>query len=132
MEERDIRLDQTKKVFEVLSNLIKENEPCSYRYLIYDLLGFEPKDYNILLQGMIITNALCDLNSYIDILNKLEKWLKDLTINNQSNIKNNHYNPDELEDTKIIDNIVYKIKPISIQAQETLDKLKELKEKGDK
>lgn len=129
MEERDIRLDQTKKVFEVLSNLIKENEPCSYRYLIYDLLGFEPKDYNILLQGMIITNALCDLNGYIDILNKLEKWLKDLIINNQSNIKNNHYRPDELEDTKIIDNIVYKIKPISIQAQETLDKLKELKEK---
>ena len=77
MEERDIRLDQTKKVFEVLSNLIKENEPCSYRYLIYDLLGFEPKDYNILLQGMIITNALCDLNSYIDILNKLEKWLEE-------------------------------------------------------
>lgn len=77
MEERDIRLDQTKKVFEVLSNLIKENKPCSYRYLIYDLLGFEPKDYNILLQGMIITNALCDLNSYIDILNKLEKWLEE-------------------------------------------------------
>lgn len=77
MNEYDIRLDQTKRIFEVLSNLIKHNDSCSYRYLIYDLLGFKPENYNDLLQGMIITNALCDLNSYKDILNKLEKWVEE-------------------------------------------------------
>lgn len=56
----DADLIQTKKVFDVLSNLIMKKESCSYRYLIYDLLGFDKSAYEPLLSGMTITNLLVD------------------------------------------------------------------------
>ena len=63
MSEKEIRLDQTKKVFEVLAKLISEKETCTYRYLIYDLLGFTVEDgaYRELIEGMTITNFLVDV-----------------------------------------------------------------------
>lgn len=56
----DADLIQTKKVFDVLSNLIKKKESCSYRYLIYDLLGFDKSAYSELINGMTVTNFLVE------------------------------------------------------------------------
>lgn len=58
--EEDIRLDQTKEVFETLANILN-TESCSYRYLIYDLLGFKEENYIDLIAGMSITNAIVEL-----------------------------------------------------------------------
>ena len=60
MSEEEIRLDQTKKVFDMLALLIKNNETCSYRFLIYDMLGFDESAYVELLSGMTITNKLVE------------------------------------------------------------------------
>jgi hypothetical protein len=62
------------------------------------------------------------------VIDELEKWLEKLKIDNQSNINNNHYKYNDWFESKLMDTTLYKMKPISIQAQETLDKLKELKE----
>ena len=61
--EKEIRLDQTKKVFEALSEVLNEGS-CSYRALIYDKLGFEPENYEDLIAGMNITNAIVLLEDY--------------------------------------------------------------------
>lgn len=78
MTEKEIRLDQTKKVFEVLAKLISEKEGCTYRALIYDLLGFTVEDgaYMELLEGMTITNFLVDVEDMREELNNLreEDW----------------------------------------------------------
>lgn len=78
MTEKEIRLDQTKKVFEVLAKLISEKEGCSYRTLIYDLLGFTIEDgaYVKLLEGMTITNFLVDVEDMRKELENLreEDW----------------------------------------------------------
>ncbi len=58
MNEQEIRLDQTKKVFKVLADAIT-NGSISYRTLIYDKLGFI--DYADLIDGLTITNAIFDL-----------------------------------------------------------------------
>ena len=55
-----IKLEQTKKIFKVLADLINKKETCSYRYLIYELLGFDESNYIELLDGMTITNFLVD------------------------------------------------------------------------
>lgn len=60
LNEEEIRLDQTKKVFEVLADFIN-NESGSYRYLIYDKLGFKYEDYAELISGLTITNAIVKL-----------------------------------------------------------------------
>lgn len=73
MTEQEIRLDQTKKIFDVIAKLIKENETCTYRYLIYDLLGFEEDAYIPLISGLAITNMLVD---YQDDKEKINKALK--------------------------------------------------------
>jgi len=62
-EEYKIRLDQTKKVFEALTSILKEGS-CSYRALIYDKLGFSSEDYEDLIAGMNITNAFVLLEDY--------------------------------------------------------------------
>lgn len=71
-----IRLDQTKKVFDIIANIIKEGS-CSYRHLIYDELGFYGVNYEELLSGMTITNAICDLEElreqHEEDLNEIEK-----------------------------------------------------------
>lgn len=56
----DIRLEQTKKVFEALAGFVI-NGSCSYRYLIYNELGFSPENYSDLDAGMTITNAIAEL-----------------------------------------------------------------------
>ena len=78
MTDKEIRLDQTKKVFEVLAKLISEKETCTYRYLIYDLLGFAVEDgaYMELIDGMTITNFLVDVENMREELQNLreEDW----------------------------------------------------------
>jgi len=60
MNEKEIRLQQTKKVFDTIAKLISKNESCSYRYLIYDLLSFKEDAYCELISGLTITNMLVD------------------------------------------------------------------------
>jgi len=67
-------------------------------------------------------------NRLNNIINELEKELDNLIIFNQSNITCNHYTPDDWKDSKLIGNMLYKMKPVSFLAQELKDKLKELKE----
>lgn len=95
-----IRLDQTKKVFDAIAKAIKEGS-CSYRHLIYDELGFLGVNYEELLSGMTITNAICDLEELreqheedleeidkyygkddIDykVFDKLKQWLEKLEV----------------------------------------------------
>ncbi len=59
-----LKLKQTKEVFDKLAYLINTNETCSYRFLIYDLLGFQKKDYIDLISGLVITNMLVDYQDY--------------------------------------------------------------------
>lgn len=70
-EEKIIRLDQTRKVFKVLADLIQTKETCSYRYLIYDLLGFEDYAYTMLLDGLAITNHLVEYEELEDKLKSI-------------------------------------------------------------
>ena len=51
-------LEQTKKVLDVIANLINEKETCTYRHLIYDLLEFKEDAYSELISGLTITNFL--------------------------------------------------------------------------
>ena len=82
--EEDIRLDQTKEVFETLANILN-TESCSYRYLIYDLLGFKEENYIDLIAGMSITNAIIELEElknqqkeFIEFLEKMWKETQDI------------------------------------------------------
>lgn len=70
MTEEEIRLDQTKKVFKVLADFIN-NESGSYRYLIYDKLGFKYEDYAELIAGMTITNAIVELKDLREYKEKI-------------------------------------------------------------
>ena len=64
-------LEQTKKVFKVLEDIIN-NGSVSYRNLIYDKLGFDTSCYEELISGMSITNAIVELEN----LRKENKILK--------------------------------------------------------
>lgn len=70
--EYKIRLDQTKKVFEAINSLFRD-EGCTYRYLIYDMLGFEPDAYVELIDGLAITNYICDYEELKDDYEKLKR-----------------------------------------------------------
>lgn len=61
--EREIRLDQTQKVFHAIRKAMAN--PCSYRYLIYDLLGFDKDKYLDLIEGMAITNMIQEYHEQI-------------------------------------------------------------------
>ena len=74
MNEYNIRLDQTKKVFDAIAELISKNETCTYRYLIYDLLGFRYSDYETLMSGLTITNSLVEREEFIDKIKHLEEY----------------------------------------------------------
>ena len=71
-ENKEIRLDQTKKVFHVLTHVLL-NGGCTYRYLIYDLLGFELENYSDLIEGMNIVNAIATLE---ELKKQLENYKK--------------------------------------------------------
>lgn len=60
----ECKLKQTKKVFDKIAYLINTNETCTYRFLIYDLLGFDCDAYVPLISGLTITNMLCDYQDY--------------------------------------------------------------------
>ena len=74
LNEEEIRLDQTKKVFEALADFVI-NGSGSYRYLIYDKLGFECKDYADLIAGLTITNAIVELEDLREENQELEEQL---------------------------------------------------------
>ena len=69
-------LEQTKKVLDVIANLINEKQTCTYRYLIYDLLGFKEDAYSELISGLTITNFLVYVKELEDE-NDLLKLAKD-------------------------------------------------------
>lgn len=75
MSEYDIRLDQTKKVFDTIAGLIQD-EGCSYRCLIYDMLGFKTDAYVPLISGLAITNMLCDYEDLKENYRTLERDYK--------------------------------------------------------
>lgn len=52
-------IEQTKKIFSVLARLIRTGS-CTYRTLIYDILGYK-NSYHELIDGMEITNTICEL-----------------------------------------------------------------------
>lgn len=73
--EYEIRKYQTKKVFDVLAKMIN-GDGGSYRYLIYDELGFMD-GYVDLISGLDITNAICELNEYRNLKNYLKQKIKE-------------------------------------------------------
>lgn len=73
--EYEIRKDQTRKVFDVLAKMIN-GDGGSYRYLIYDELGFMD-EYVDLISGLDITNAICELNEYRNLRNYLKQKIKE-------------------------------------------------------
>ena len=96
--EEDIRLDQTKEVFETLANILN-TESCSYRYLIYDLLGFKKENYIDLIAGMSITNAIVELEELETQQKEFIKYLeneKDRLARKHSNICKDKF--DEVDD----------------------------------
>lgn len=75
LDKYEIRKDQTKKVFDVLAKMIN-GDGGSYRYLIYDELGFMD-GYVDLISGLAITNAICELNEYRSLKNYLKQKIKE-------------------------------------------------------
>ena len=75
LDKYEIRKDQTKKVFDVLAKMIN-GDGGSYRYLIYDELGFMD-EYVDLISGLAITNAICELNEYRNLRNYLKQKIKE-------------------------------------------------------
>lgn len=75
LDKYEIRKDQTKKVFDVLAKMIN-GDGGSYRYLIYDELGFMD-GYVDLISGLAITNAICELNEYRNLRNYLKQKIKE-------------------------------------------------------
>lgn len=73
--EYEIRKDQTRKVFDVLAEMINE-DGGSYRYLIYDKLGFMD-GYVDLISGLAITNAICDIQEYRELAVYLKQKIKE-------------------------------------------------------
>ena len=73
--EYEIRKDQTKKVFDVLAEMINGGGG-SYRYLIYDELGFMD-GYVDLISGLAITNAICELEEHRNLRNYLKQKIKE-------------------------------------------------------
>lgn len=69
-------LEQTKKVLDVIANLINEKETCTYRYLIYDLLEFKEDAYSELISGLTITNFLVYVKEQDKEIERLNKQLQ--------------------------------------------------------
>ena len=69
-----LKVEQTKIVFNTLAKLINENQTCTYRCLIYDLLGFKPENYGELISGLEITNALVELQTLKDENKHLQEY----------------------------------------------------------
>lgn len=73
--EYEIRKDQTRKVFDVLAEMIN-GDGGSYRYLIYDKLGFMD-GYVDLISGLAITNAICELEERRSLKSYLKQKIKE-------------------------------------------------------
>ncbi len=76
-ENQEIRLDQTKKVFHVLTHVLL-NGGCTYRYLISDLLGFKLEIYSDLIEGMNIVNAIATLEELKEQVENKEDFINKL------------------------------------------------------
>lgn len=73
--EYEIRKDQTRKVFDVLAEMIN-GDGGSYRYLICDKLEFMD-GYVDLISGLAITNAICDVQEYRELAVYLKQKIKE-------------------------------------------------------
>ena len=69
-------LEQTKKVLDVIANLINEKETCTYRHLIYDLLEFKEDAYSELISGLTITNFLVYVEELEDRIYKAIEYME--------------------------------------------------------
>jgi len=86
MNEIEIRLDQTKKVFEAIAQIITKGS-CSYRYLIYDMLGFKPENYAELINGLVITNSIVELEEQKNKIDKILETINQPLLNYASCVK---------------------------------------------
>lgn len=124
-----IRLDQTKKVFDIIANIIKEGS-CSYRHLIYDELGFYGVNYEELLSGMTITNAICDLEElreqHEEDLKRIKK-LKEEIFTLREIIKKQSIPSELMEDKSFID--FYDISSYEELAFKSMDELANVSKK---
>lgn len=61
----DIPMENKTEIIAAIFRCITQQPPCSFRRMIYERLGLEPKDYETLYRagGMVISNAL---HSYSD------------------------------------------------------------------
>ena len=73
--EYEIRKDQTRKVFDILDEMINGGGG-SYRYMIYDKLGFMD-GYVDLISGLAITNAICELEECRSLKSYLKQKIKE-------------------------------------------------------
>ena len=103
MSEEEIRLDQTKKVFDMLALLIKNNETCSYRYLIYDMLGFDESAYIELISGMAITNKLVECETQKEVLDKIKELINHYAVEDEDYSK--IYNQEEKDILELLEEI---------------------------
>lgn len=103
MSDEEIRLDQTKKVFDMLALLIKNNETCSYRYLIYDMLGFDESAYAELISGMAITNKLVECETQKEVLDKIKEIINYYAVEDEDYSK--IYNQEEQEIMELLEEI---------------------------
>lgn len=90
-ENQEIRLDQTKKVFHVLTHVLL-NGGCTYKYLIYDLLDFKPENYSDLIEGMNIVNAIATLEELKEQVENYKKDIYDLDKQRQNAFENMQLN----------------------------------------
>lgn len=63
-------------MFDTIAKLIKDGETCTYRYLIYELLGFQEKNYADLIGGLAITNMIVDYKDYKSRNEKAIEYIK--------------------------------------------------------
>ena len=108
-------LEQTKKVLDVIANLINEKETCTYRHLIYDLLEFKEDAYSELISGLTITNFLVyveELEEEIERLHSIIKEVREYIEGNLENTsqtlrfdENKSYNTALLELKEILDKV---------------------------
>ena len=67
----NVKLEQTKKVFNAITNILN-NGSCTYRYFIYNLLGFEP---NRNAKGEPIGHTEIVQTAYKEILQKYKETI---------------------------------------------------------
>lgn len=72
IDEKKIRIDQTRKVFEAIVDALDKGG-CSYRELTFEKLGFDTDYLGDLLSGVTVANAINELEMYRKKIPEIEK-----------------------------------------------------------